>query len=662
MANYTQSHRVLSAKTPLGDDVLLLASFTGREQISQLFQYQLDFLSVNKGVDPKAIVGKPITWSVHPVGGTARPFHGVVSRFSAGGVHARGFRHYRAEVVPWLWFLTRTANCRIFQNKSAPDIIRQIFDEFGFSDYEVALKGTYVKREYCVQYRETAFEFVSRLAEEEGIFYFFKHTAEKHALVLADQKSAYFDSPEKSVDFGLATGAARQITGWEHQYTFRSGKWAQTDYNFETPAASLLTNTTSVVKVGGNDKFEVFDYPGRYGKTGDGNPITKIRMEEEEAGFDTVVGQSTCSTFSPGGKFTLAKFPVDAEQKSYVVTSIRHMGVDESHTAGTAGKQMYSNEFTCIPDSVTFRPERVTPRPGVWGPQPAVVVGPKGEEIYTDKYGRVKVQFFWDRLGKKDENSSCWVRVSQNWAGKNWGIVCHPRIGQEVLVDFLEGDPDRPVIVGRVYNADQMPPYALPANQTQSVLKTRSSKNGTTENFNELRFEDKKGSEEIYFHAEKDFNRVVENNDTLKVGSNKAEDGSQTIEIWKDRTETVKTGNEKVTIEKGNRDIIVQTGNDTHKIQKGNRDVQIDMGNDTLTIKMGNQTTKLNLGKSETEAMQSIELKVGQSSVKVDQTGVKIKGMMITIDGTVQTQLKGLMTQVSASAIMQIQGGLMMIG
>jgi type VI secretion system secreted protein VgrG len=309
-----------------------------------------------------------------------------------------------------------------------------------------------------------------------------------------------------------------------------------------------------------------------------------------------------------------------------------------------------------------------------------VVVGQQGDEIFTDKYGRVKVQFPWDREGKKDANSSCWVRVGSVWAGKQWGGIHIPRVGQEVLVAFQEGDPDQPIIMGGVYNAEQMPPYALPDNKTQSGIKTRSTLKGGTDNFNELRFEDKKDSEEIYFHAEKDFNRVVENNDTLKVGSDKAKDGSQTIEVWKDRTETVKTGNELVTISKGNRTVNVDKGNDEHHVKTGNRTVDVDqgndshnikqgnravvisMGNDSLAIKMGNQTTKLDMGASNTEAMQSITLKVGQNSITIDQMGVTIKGMMVTVEGQVQTQVKGLMTQVQGSAMTQISGGITMIG
>jgi type VI secretion system secreted protein VgrG len=659
----TQTHRHLLCTTPLGKDVLLLTGFEGEEEMSKPYSYSLEFLSAKHDIGGKDLVGKPITWQVQPIGGTPRVYHGIVRNFAAGEVgHVLKMRAYHADVVPWIWFLTQTNDCRIFQNKTAPDIIKQIFDEGGFRDYTPKLQGSYPTLEYCVQYRESDFDFISRLMEEYGIFFYFDHTSDKHMLILGDAKSAFKDCAETQIEFSRASKAMRLVTEWRHEYNFQPGKWAQTDYNFETPSASLVTDAASLVKIGGNDKFEVFDFPGRYGKAGDGKALTKVRMEEMEAAFDTVQGEGTYPAFTPGAKFKMVRHECESEKKGYVITSIRHSALDESYSGDAEAEQMYTNTFTCIPDTVNYRAPRKTPRPVVRGPQTAVVVGPKGEEIYTDKYGRVKVQFFWDRLGKKDENSSCWVRVSQNWAGKNWGIAFHPRIGQEVIVDFLEGDPDRPIITGRVYNAEQMPPYALPANQTQSTIKSRSSKGGGTDDFNELRFEDKKGSEEVYFHAQKDYNQVVENNATLKVGSAQASDGSQTIEIWKDRTEKVKTGNEKVTIEKGNRDVQVDMGNDTHKVKMGNRDVQIDMGNDTLTIKMGNQTTKLNLGASSTEAMQSIELKVGQSSLKVDQMGVTISGMMVKIQGQIQTQVQGTMTQIQGSAMTQISGGITMIG
>jgi type VI secretion system secreted protein VgrG len=693
MDQYTQDRSLIAVTTPLGKDVLLLTAFEGEEALSRPFSYRLEMLSANPNIAAKDIVGKSVTWMVRRTNREPRYFNGIVCRFAAGGTQIRGLRYYRAEVVPWLWFLGRTADCRIFQEKAAPNIIEQIFKDLGYTAYELSLKSTYVKREYCVQYRETDLNFVSRLMEQEGIFYYFRHENGKHTLVLADQKTAFKDCPEKEVEGSVGSHSTGQVTGWEHQYEFRPGKWAQTDYNFETPSTSLMSTTKSVVSLPGVEKFEIYDYPGLYLKKPDGDTLTKIRMEEEETAYEVVKGASTCSTFTPGGKFKLKSFTSTAEAgKSYVITSIQHSARESSYSPTELKSQDYSNTFDCIPDSVAFRPARCTAKPVVQGPQTAVVVGPQGEEIYVDKYGRVKVQFFWDREGKKNENSSCWMRVAQGWAGKNWGMMFIPRIGHEVVVDFLEGDPDRPLITGCVYNAEQMPPYDLPANQTRSVIKSRSSKGGSTPNFNELRFEDKKDSEEVYFHAEKDFNRVVENNDTLKVGFEKKDKGDQTIDIFNNQKITIGAGksqaadgsqtidifnNQQLTVGSGkaqasggsqtlsiykDRTSTIETGNDTHTIKMGNRSVQIDMGNDSLTIKMGNQTTKLNLGKSETEAMQSIELKVGQSSVKVDQMGVTIKGLMIHIEGQIQTQVKALMTQVTADAMLQMKGAITMIG
>jgi type VI secretion system secreted protein VgrG len=664
-------------KTDLGENVLLLRAFTGREEMSRLFRYQLELLSEDYAITPRDIVGQGITWSVNEFDKQPRFFHGLVSRFTAGGKQFRGFRTYRAEVVPWLWFLTRTANCRIFQKMKVPDIIEAIFGDLGFSDYQLSLQKDYVKWEYCVQYRETAFNFVSRLMEHEGIFYYFRHEEGKHTLVLTDNAGGYADCVENEVKYSSGSLVMNHIASWEHQYEFRSGKWTQTDYNFETPSTNLLTNESTLVSLPNVSKYELFDYPGEYEIKGDGGTDSRVRMEEEETPYDVITGSSQCCTFTPGGKFTLEDHDCPAENNGYVVLAVHHSAIDRSYLKEAVGAE-YSNTFTCLPDSAPFRPARITPKPVVQGTQPALVVGPKGEEIYVDKYGRIKVQFYWDRLGQKDENSSCWIRVTQPWAGKQWGAAFWPRIGQEVIVGFVEGDPDRPIVVGTVYNGEQMPPYTLPDNKTQSGVKTRSTLKGDATNFNELRFEDKKGSEEIYFHAEKDFNRVVENNDTLKVGSDQADDGSQTIEIYKDRTETVKTGNEKITIEHGNRTVtvsqgddkhevtqgkrdVIVNGNDTHQIKQGNREVKIDMGNNSLKISMGNQTTKIDLGKSETEAMQSIELKVGQSSIKLDQTGVTIKGLMISIEGQVQTEMKGLITTVKGDAMLTVKGGITMI-
>jgi type VI secretion system secreted protein VgrG len=622
VALFTQEgNRLLTIGTPLGADVLLLVGFNGKEEISRLYTYQLDILSEHEDINPQDIVGQNVTWVVSHVDKEPRSFNGYVSRFSMCGFQIRGMRAYRAEVVPWLWFLSRTTNCRIFQNQSTPQIIQTVFGDLGFTDFRLALQGTYPPREYCVQYRETAFDFVSRLMEEDGIFYFFKHENGKHTLVLADSSSVFQDVAETPVSYGQGTLARNHIATWEHQYAFGTGRWTQTDYNFKTPGISLLSSTDTVVQLPNLKSFEKFDYPGLYQKRGDGNTVTRTRMQEEEAGYDVARGASQCCTFTPGGKFMLQDHRANRENKRYVLTAVQHTAREVSYEQ-QGGVSEYKNSFTCIPDTVAFRPPRVTPKPFVQGIQTAVVVGPPGEEIFTDQYGRVKVQFFWDRLGKSDDNSSCWIRVAQNWAGKNWGLIANPRIGQEVVVDFLEGDPDRPLITGRVYNADQMPIYPLPANQTQTGIKTRSSKGGSVNNFNELRFEDKKGSEEVYFHAEKDFNRVVENNDSLIVGSSAAPDGSQTIQIWKNRSELVQTGDESVEIAKGNR---------THKIKQndnltveGNQTISVTQNRNEI-VKSGNETVVIAAGSRNHNVKQNDALIVeGSQTIQVTQDHTRI--------------------------------------
>ncbi len=593
MAAITQARRTLELKTPLGTDVLLLLGFTGTESLSRLFSYQLDLSSENDAIAAKDIVGKKVSWSISRFDQNPRYFAGVVSRFVAGALNRRKLRTYRAEVVPWPWLLTRTTDCRIFQNQSTPDIITTIFGDFGFSDYKLELKGSFPKWEYCVQYRETAFNFISRLMEHEGIFYFFRHEDGKHTLVLANAASSYTNCPENPVEYAPGSLAANHIQSWEHYYEFRSGKWTRTDYNFETPSTSLLTTTSTVIDLPDAPKYELFDYPGEYVVKGNGDPVTKVRMEEEEAGYNVVNAASQCCTFTPCGKFTLQKHDVSAENGDYVITSIRHAATETSY-GSTANGTSYNNTFTCIPAAVIYRPPRATPKPMVQGVQTAVVTGPGGEEIYVDKYGRVKVQFFWDRKGKKDDKSSCWIRVAEQWGGKNWGVVCNPRIGQEVIVDFLEGDPDRPLITGRVYNAEQMPPYDLPGNMTQSGIKSRSSKGGSPANYNELRFEDLKGSELITLHAEKDQSIEVEHNETHWVGNDRVKniDHDETTHVKHDRTETV-DNNETITIHANRTETVDK--DETITIH-GNRTETVDK-DESITIS-GNRTENVSKDES----------------------------------------------------------------
>lgn len=699
MTELSQQDRPIGVVTPFGKDVLVLDSFSGEERMSELFTFDLQMLSEKGDLDPNQIIGKPVDFYVrYETDGSLRYFNGVVSRFSYLG---QGDRHhmYRARVVPWLWMLTKAADCRVHESaesKNAQDIIDGIFQEFGFSDYTWKLKHTPIKRKYCLQYRETHYDFISRLLAEEGIYFYFEHQEGKHTLVLSDQVSGAYDCKDSDVQLLSNLSQAEStdhLTSWHRNYGFFSGAYAHTDYDFENPSSNLLAEKKTKLSLPNASKYEFYDHPGGYIQKSDGDSSGEWRIEAEEYTHDTVLGSSKCRSFSPGGRFKVAKhFNTGEVGKKWVMIAVQHRAQGGSFVSGGgSSSQVYSNTFHAIPDNVVFRPVYTRTKPKIHGLQSALVVGPSGEEIYTDKYGRIKVQFHWDRNGKKDDNSSMWVRVVTPWAGKNWGMISIPRIGQEVIVDFLDGDVDRPIVMGMVYNAENMPPYGLPDNMTQSGVKTRSSKGGGDKNFNEIRFEDKKDKEEIYIHAERDLNCVIENNETRKVGFDDKKDGDQTIEIYnnqtveigrgsgmgnqvlnvhKDRTVTIETGNDALNVQQGNLSIIVDKGNvllelgegnQVTDVKQGNQVTEIGMGNQETTIKMGNQKTALDLGKSETEAMQSIELKVGSNSIKIDQMGVTIKGMMVKVEGTAMADLKAPMTTVKGDGMLTLKGGITMI-
>ena len=615
---YTQEDRLIAIDTSLGKDMLLLQGFTGREGVSRLFSFHLDLASEKDSISFKSIIGQSVTIRVALADNSPRYFNGFVSRFAQSGSDVR-FTNYQMEVVPWLWFLTRIADCRIFQEKTIPNIIEEVFKSRGFKDYKLSLTGKYGQREYCVQYRETDFNFVSRLMEQYGIFYFFEHQNGKHTLVLADSESVHQPCPKQStVHYNLNAGSRDVedvVTGWQMEQELRTGKYSLTDYNFETPSANLFADEPTVVNVGGNSKFEIYDYPGEYLNRSQGKTLAGVRMQEEEASHLVVSGSSGCRAFSSGYKFTLEDHYRKDMNDSYVLTEVQHVAsAGSSYSFGDRyADERYSNHFTCIRADVPFRPSRITPKPFVQGPQTALVVGKSGEEIWVDKYGRVKVQFYWDRQGKKDEKSSCWIRVSQPWAGKNWGAMWIPRMGQEVIVDFLEGDPDRPLITGRVYNAEEVVPYPLPDHQTVSTFKSRSSKGGGSANYNEIRFEDKKGSEQIFINAEKDMDLRVEN----------------------DSREYVK--NDRHLIVHNNQHALVEA--ERHSHVKADHKEAID-GNSSLNIK-GDCKEKVGGGMS-LQVGQSMNEKVGQTwAIEAGQT-VHIKaGMTLILEAGMQLSLKG---------------------
>ncbi len=687
MPDYTQDGRLLKVTTPLGKDELLLAGLSGTEGISMPFRFDLSLMALSETkVDPKELIGQAVTVTIADANGDeTRYINGVMSTLAQTGADST-FVWYRAHIVPGLALLTRRADIRIFQQKSVTDVIEAVLKEASI-DYKLNTTGSYQPLDYCVQYRETDFAFVSRLMEEYGIFYFFTHTDSKHTLVLADASSAHQTCPgQEGARFHSTTSGSSDedtVSSWELQHEFRTGKYTLTDYNMETPSTSLTVTEPTTVKLGDNDKYEVYDFPGRYGKKADGETLGRVRMQDQEARTVVASGSGSCRAFTSGYRFDLKEHPQSSNNGQYVLTAVSHSASNGSYLSANEGPAPhYWNTFTCIPFSTPFRPERVTPRPTAYGMQSAVVVGSSGEEIWVDKYGRVKVQFVWDRQGKKNEQSSCWVRVAQPWAGKNWGFVAWPRIGQEVLVAFESGDPDRPIIVGSLYNAEMMPPYALPANQTQTGIKSHSSKGGGSDNYNELRFEDKKGSEEILIHAEKTLTTQVEADEVRTIGhdrtTNIERNDSKTIKKG-DESSVIKEGNFRHNLEKGDYQLYLQQGtmltvlddgdqktsltNGAHKthLQNGDHSLEIGVGDMKIAIHTGDQSTKADAGAISFDAMQSIELKVGQSSIKVDQMGVTIQGMMIKIEGQIQTEVKGLITQISADAMLQAKGSITMI-
>ena len=632
----SQQNRPMKITTTSGDTELALHRYRGVESISAPFEFHVGMLSENSVVDLKGLLKTTATISLVMLDGKTRYINGVWREIKHVEIGQENLSVYEGILVPNLWFLTLTSDCRIFQNMTVPDIVSKVLKDWGLTAFKLSLQKTYPPREYCVQYRETNLDFISRLLGDEGIFYFFQHTDSQHMLVLADDPSAIEECPgQASAYFSLHQHSWDDEDGVdaiEPCASVYTGKVSLTDYNFETPRNSLL------VTVGNNQ--ELYDYPGDYTERSDGERISRIRLEEKEVRQSTVAGQGRCRLFIPGYRFKLKDHFRDDANIEYTLVSITHQASDVSYFSASKTEEpfSFSNTFEAIPHTTPFHPARSIPKPLIHGVQTALVVGKSGEEIWVDSYGRVKVQFYWDRLGQKDENSSCWVRVSQIWAGKSWGWVSLPRIGQEVIVGFLEGDPDRPIITGRVYNAEQTTPYALPDNQTQTGIKTRSSKAGSADNCNEIRFEDKKGSEELYVHAEKDMNTSVEHDDGQTVGNNR------TIEVKGTHTETI-TKDTAIEIKEGNYSMTIDKGNETRTLK---------MGNQSTKLSMGNISVKCDLGSITMEAMQSITLKVGANSITISQQGIKVDGLMIQITG--QT-----MTQVTGQAMLTLKGGITMI-
>ncbi len=621
-----------------------VVDFTLHERLSSPFELNVSLASEDE-IPFDDVVGKESLLTLLGEEND-RYCHGIVSKFMFTGSRDR-FYLYQARVVPSLWLLSLEQDCRIFQDKTVEEIVKQVLQDAGITSdrFDFRLQNKPPKREYCVQYRETDLNFISRLLEEEGIFYFFEHLKSKHVLVFGDSPVAY--QPIQG-DSEITFNPAGMVPGEEYIYGFNfskrvySGKMTQKDFNFEKPSLDLKSEE----KDKSYDKLEVYDYPGKYLDQGRGKKLTQIRLQESMTYREKAEGQSSCIRFTPGFKFKLKDHERKDLNQDYLLVEVIHNGTQpqslEERTETEEGTT-YSNDFMGIPASITFRPEKQTPKTIVEGMQTAWVTGPKGEEIYTDKYGRVKVQFHWDREGKKDEKTTCWLRVAQFWAGKGWGTVFLPRVGDEVLVDFLEGDPDKPIVVGSFYNEDAKPLYPLPDEKTKSTIKTKSYPNDP--GFNEIRFEDKKGEEELFIHAQKDMNEKIENDMSTSVG------GNRSIHVSGTHTETIKKDT-KITITEGKYEHIVAANTASYEV-KGAVTEKFLSSQDTQVTGM----ITISSGKGiEVTATSHIQLKSGASSLYMSSDGtIKISGKSITLIG--DADIKASAPKVETSGKQEVKIG-----
>ena len=600
-----------------------VVSFKANEAMSELFSVRLDLASEDRDLAIEEIVGRPgVLRILHPDSDLDRYFNGIVSRFEFVGEGVR-FARYECELVPFIWLLGLRHKCRIFQDMSVPDIVKKVFEDADVpSDtYRFALTKEYKPREYCVQYRETELNFIRRLLEEEGIFFFFEHTELKHVMVIGDAPSAHVPIPG---DFEVIfRGPSEMVQAEEFVSHFRYGQQVRPgaamlrDFEFKQPKLNLQVAEEFEI----DTSLEIYDYPGEYKEQDVGTNLVEVRLQELQANRKTSQARSVCRRMRPGFRYKLKEHIREDLNQEYLITSVTHRGtqpttLEDEPSATVLEGPLYENIVEAIPQVVPFRPPRVTPRPKVYGTQTAIVVGPSGEEIYTDKHGRVKVHFHWDREGVFDEKASCWIRVSQNWAGGKYGSIFLPRIAHEVVVDFLEGNPDDPIIVGRVYNGDEQTPYTLPDEKTKSTVRTANSKG--QDGAHEIRFEDKKGEEQIFIHSEKDLHMRVKN--------------TRTVNIQADSHETI-GGEHRLNIKK----------NCSRKIEKQEaidvaEDRSIVVGGDVLEDFKANHKEKtasnyyLEASQVVIKAATGISLVCGGSHVTVTPAGVDIDGPMVNIN------------------------------
>ena len=638
----TQEKRLLKIHTKLDFDVLMIDSFTGVESISRPFRFDVklvaDVLAGNPGkVIAENLIGQNMAIEVDlkaldTYEGEKRYFSGIVTHFTMEGIDDQ-FAYYHAVLVPWFTLLDYGTDCRIFQNKTVPEIVEKVIEERGMkAHFRSDLARDYTPWDYCVQYNESDFAFLSRIMEAEGIYYYFEHKDDySHMMIAADRPDAHKPCPKQSefrFDPDAGIGSFEDtISVWKTSTEFVSGSWTFRDYHLEMPRNTLQVQEVGMYSSDVNSHLDVFHYPGEYAKKfndpekrvdkvrPEGEKLVRVATECVEKNRTILEGASHSRAMANGFTFKVKGGDKLGIKGDYLLTAIRHSGLQHPEYVSSGRlAEGYSNQFTCISSKIQFRPPRITVKPTIFGPQTAFVIDENPEpteEIWPDKYGRVRVRFPWDSEGKY----ACWVRVVQQWAGKGWGFQWIPRVGDEVMVAFLHGDPDCPIIIGSVYNHDNMPVFSLPDNKTQSGIKTRSSTGGGSDNYNLLRFEDKMGSEEVFLHAEKDLKTEVEQNESRSVGA------SRNTTIAQDDKEDVQQGNHEL------------------KVDQGDRKATISMGSDTLTVSLGNVTHTASVGTYKVQAMQvevdataSLKLSCGACTIQMSPATIQITGPMVLIN------------------------------
>ncbi len=629
MAQLTQDSRIGNFTTPLGKDVLVLVRFDASEGLSELFEFRIEALSEEADINFDRAIGQQCSLKLKTYG-QEREFNGIMVEAQWLGVK-NDYYSYRVVLRPWLWLLSRTTDCRIFQEKKAPEIIKEVFQDRGFTDFELKLtdEGSYPKLEYCVQYRETDLNFVSRLMEQHGIYYFFKHNGGKHTLVLADSKPSHEPVPGRaSIPYIPLAGDDRRIEEhiyeWVNERRFRTGKVELNDYNYLKPNAQMLSDAN------GSERYtranmEFYDYPGKYKEKGEGEKYAKWQLEAEQALDHRRHGNGDAMSLFAGGLTKLQRHPKDLQNIEYLIVRASHSFVAELYRSGNtsaASNEIYYGTYEFLPSDRPFRAPIVTPKPLIHGIQTAKVVtkdDKSSEEIDVEELTEIYVRFYWDRKKKR----SCKLRCAQVWSGKKWGGQFIPRVGQEAVVEFLEGDPDRPLVVGTVYNDEYKPPYELPSKKTIAGIKSDSSKGGN--GYNEWNFEDKKGSEKITIHAEKDLDITVLNSETRVIG-----------EIFKP--------------------------------PKGSpsRDTTLKNGDDNLTIQKGDQNVSIPLGSQSTTAMISITDTVAPSTVTITPASISLQAPVINLTAmatiNITAPVINITGVVNLNGVLNVTGGVMVNG